>query len=620
MKILFFSYAYPNPIQPDLGTFNRAMIAGLADAHEVRVVSPVSWTVDVRDRVRRRSWTPAWTKVPPFQAVLNVPATYLTSYYPPKVQRHRYGQWMWWSVQRELRKQIREFQPDVVLSYWTHPDGEVAVRAAHAAGIPAVAMVGGSDVLVLGRKGKRRTAVLDVLRKADQVLVVSDHLRQTLLADGLPEDRVSLIRRGIDDQLFVPGEQAEARRALKLPQHRPMILGVGRLVPVKGWSNLISACATLAARGTAFSCTIIGDGPLKRELQHQVDHSGLSGVVQLLGGQPQNVLSTWYRAADCTVLTSESEGVPNVLLETIQTGKPFIASQVGGIPEIADPAWDTLVPAGDQRALAQSIYDRIHGRWKQPATPRRFQPLTAREAAGELAQLLEQARARFLAPPAPPAVESRGGMSSKTTRGGAVAVSANPTPIGNAAPANILNAVNAASQVAITTPPLTIDPNAAAAPSTQRAATPETASPTVSPAATFTTTPTAASGPAVSTAAPQSKTLSALAVFGFRTQARTPAVASQPAVPEPTTTAAAASTAQTSLSGTTTPPRATTPTTSVPPTSLYGSKGSTDGNRSGAKSPPQRAAAVPIPTASPAILEQLAPFAQALKQRAPRPR
>src|SRR5947199_4416952 len=92
MKILFFSYAYPNPINPGLGSFNRTMIAGLSREHDVRVVSPVSF-VDVA-RARLAGRLPKGLNDANFQAVDNVLADYAAWYYTPKFWRNSYGQFM----------------------------------------------------------------------------------------------------------------------------------------------------------------------------------------------------------------------------------------------------------------------------------------------------------------------------------------------------------------------------------------------------------------------------------------------------------------------------------------------------------------------------------------------
>ncbi len=386
MKILFFSYAYPNPINPGLGTFNRTMVAGLSNEHEVRVVSPVPFA-DVWKAWGRGQGAQELND-PQFQAVPNVSADYCTWYYTPKLFRNLYGRFMLHSVGHTLNRVMREFQPDVVLSYWTHPDGEVAVTTARQFGIRAVTMVGGSDVLINGRGGSRRNTILNVLRKADGVVTVSDNIKQVLITDGISDQKMYVSRRGIDRRIFHDGDNSLARRKLGLSNDRPILISVGRLVDVKGHTFLLQACRRLKDRQLPFRCYLLGDGPLRSKLQEQIDLLGLGDQVELRGAQSPAQLAEWYRAADLSILASLSEGVPNVLMESIACGTPFVASSVGGIPEIADPVADRLVPAANPIALADAIFERLATVDADTRNLRRFHPPTMSESAEILSSIL----------------------------------------------------------------------------------------------------------------------------------------------------------------------------------------------------------------------------------------
>ena len=385
MKILFYSYAYPNPVQTGLGTFNRTMIAGLSAEHDVRVLSPVSFVEAWRAQLTGR--LPSGLNDPQFSAVPNVPAEYVTHYYTPKVLRSQYGRWMRWSVQKRFHQTMKEFQPDLVLSYWAHPDGEVAVRLAHQHGVPSVVMVGGSDVLLLGRSGGRQQKILDVMYNADAVVAVSEHIARTLVNDGVDARKLRVIRRGVDRSVFAPGEKAISRRGLGIPENQTVLVSVGRLVPVKGQCHLLQACRLLAARQLPFRCYLLGGGPLKLDLQRQITQMGLGAFVEMRGPQTQNQLAEWYRAADLTVLPSLSEGVPNVLMESIACGTSFVASDVGGVSEIADSRYDRLVPVASPVALADAIEWQLKVR-RTNLAPRHFEPLALKGAANRLTQIL----------------------------------------------------------------------------------------------------------------------------------------------------------------------------------------------------------------------------------------
>lgn len=390
MKILFYSYAYPNPLNPGLGSFNRTMIAGLASEHEVRVVSPVPfldvWKASLNGRL------PNGLNDPTFQPVRNVPVDYCPWYYTPKLFRNHYGRFMRRSVGTTLKRVMNKFQPDAVLSYWTHPDGEVAVNAAREFGIPAITMVGGSDVLINGRRGSRRELILNVLRRADAVIAVSEDIKQVLIEDGIAAEKLHVVRRGIDQTLYHAGDRAVARRNLGLPDDDPIFVNVGRLVEVKGQVHLINACKLLSDRGVQFRGYLLGDGPLKSSLQQQIDRLGLADKLELKGNQSSSQLAEWYRAADLSVLSSLSEGVPNVLLESLACGTPFVATNVGGIPEIADLNFDFLVAKANPDELADAIAEKIGDNRPNSSHRRRFEPTTAIESAKVLASIIDAVR------------------------------------------------------------------------------------------------------------------------------------------------------------------------------------------------------------------------------------
>jgi glycosyltransferase involved in cell wall biosynthesis len=133
----------------------------------------------------------------------------------------------------------------------------------------------------------------------------------------------------------------------------PLILFVGNLVAVKGVDVLIDALASMGARGKRFNCVIVGEGSLRADLQRRAESKGIAPCVRFVGARPLAELADWYRAADLVVLPSRSEGVPNVLLEASACGAPFVATRVGGVPEIASTG--SLVAPDDPIALAERM-------------------------------------------------------------------------------------------------------------------------------------------------------------------------------------------------------------------------------------------------------------------------
>jgi peptidoglycan/xylan/chitin deacetylase (PgdA/CDA1 family)/glycosyltransferase involved in cell wall biosynthesis len=277
-------------------------------------------------------------------------------FYPPKLGRQWYHRFLWRSVRPTLLKTLQDFIPDAVIGYWTHPDGTVAVQYAREVGAAAFVMVGGSDVLVQARSSHRRRQMMaSTLQEADGVFTVSQDLRRRVMELGVSAERVHVAYRGVDRSRFSPGDKLAVRRKLGIAGNVPLFVWVGRMVPVKGLDLLLDAAHRLYRTGTAFQIALAGDGPERARLEERAAALGLGLALRFVGAVPHADLPDWYRAADWSVLTSVSEGVPNVLLESHACGTPFVATRVGGIPEITIADVDRLANTGDPDDLASQM-------------------------------------------------------------------------------------------------------------------------------------------------------------------------------------------------------------------------------------------------------------------------
>ncbi len=378
MRILFLSTVYPRPYTRTLGVYCRALCRGLVSRHAVRVVAPVNWPE--RFKQGRLADGPGTEG-----ADAEISVSYPTHYYPPKVGRSRYGSFLWWSIRGHVRRVLNSFRPDCVLSYWLHPDGEAAIRAARVHGVPSAVIVGGSDALLLPKDPKRRRRIVAVLQQADALITVSEGLKQAIVELGAAADKVHVIYQGIDRSIFHPGERGDVRKKLGLDAKRPVLVWVGGMVPVKGLDVLLAAGKRLKDRGNEFQLALIGDGPLRSRLEAQAESLGLKPNVRFVGGLAHAELADWYRAADLTVLSSHSEGIPNVLRESVACGTPFVATRVGDIAELFPDVAAELVPPNDADALAAALERNIRVR---PTLPRLNGPTSWNEYAEAVADVL----------------------------------------------------------------------------------------------------------------------------------------------------------------------------------------------------------------------------------------
>jgi len=175
----------------------------------------------------------------------------------------------------------------------------------------------------------------------------------TVVGDGIGR-KVTRIYHGLDLRAYQPNGNR--------PAGVPMIVSVGQLKEKKGLRYLLEACGVLAERGLDLRCDIIGDGPLRAELDDLIVRLGLSGRVSLLGPLPHPDVIDRYRTSHLFVLPcivaadGDRDGIPNAILEAMAMALPVISTPISGIPEVVrDGETGFLVPPGDVGALADTV-------------------------------------------------------------------------------------------------------------------------------------------------------------------------------------------------------------------------------------------------------------------------
>ena len=196
------------------------------------------------------------------------------------------------------------------------------------------------------------------IRDAAFTITVSDYNVDYLRTHfGAPTDRTHRIYNGLDLSAF------PYNPPINRPSH---VVAVGRLVEKKGFPFLIEAIGLLRDRGIDCRCTLVGDGPLRPQLQKQIEDLGLTDRVQLAGVRPLTEVSAFLKGAAVLVAPSiiseggDRDGLPTILVEGMALGTPCISTQVVGIPElIRDHETGLCVPPTDAKALADAIAEML---------------------------------------------------------------------------------------------------------------------------------------------------------------------------------------------------------------------------------------------------------------------
>jgi glycosyltransferase involved in cell wall biosynthesis len=284
---------------------------------------------------------------------------------------------------------IRRYQPDILLNYVVYPDGLAAVRIARALNVPVVLTAIGSD---LNRIPDPLCAALTryTLRHATRVTTVSRDLAKTAIALGADPARTIPILNGCDTAVFHPQARNPAREALGIPLAADVIVYIGRLDLRKGLLELIDAVAQLRTQRPDLHCYVVGEGPDRPKLLEAIGRHQAEASITLVPSCPTDKVALWMAATDLVTLPSYREGCPNVIVEALAAGRPVVASNVGGIPELMDESCGRLIPSHNVPELARALDEVLSQTWDSIAISSRHNRSWS-DVAADLHQVLLEA-------------------------------------------------------------------------------------------------------------------------------------------------------------------------------------------------------------------------------------
>ncbi|TLY79231.1 MAG: glycosyltransferase family 4 protein [Gammaproteobacteria bacterium] len=335
MHIALVSTFYPNTAEPVRAVFVRNLAAALAAYAAVSVVSPVPYAPPLPRRAR---WA-ALRSVPHRSRDGERDVFHPRFLVVPRIEVLN-GLSYCAGIAPVLRRLVRSHGVDVLHAHCAYPDAVGVALAAALVNVPFVVTAHGSDINVYSGNPLIRPQLRWALRRAGAVIAVS-----------------AAIQRRIRDLV----------RRVGLGEISRLVVFAGRLVPIKAIDVLLRAWELLSESGQvtpADRLAIIGDGPLRAELERVAGAPRLRGTVHFVGEVPQEQLAQWLSAATALCLPSRNEGTPNVVVEALASGRPVVASNVGGIPELVrDGANGVLVKPLDPSSLAAGLARALESRW-----------------------------------------------------------------------------------------------------------------------------------------------------------------------------------------------------------------------------------------------------------------
>jgi glycosyltransferase involved in cell wall biosynthesis len=258
----------------------------------------------------------------------------------------------------EVAKELRKLRADVLCCSGYKPD-LVGWRAARRVGVPVVSVSHGWTAATWK---VRLYEALDrrVLPWMDAVVCVSKAQADKVRRAKVPEAKIVTILNAVSAEAFTsPSREYRAKlEGLFATPPRWIVGAAGRLSPEKGVGVLVEAAAQVVRQLPDVGFVVFGDGPLRSEIEAAIAKHQLQGRFVLAGFQRD--LNQWLPNLDLGVMSSYTEGLPVILLETFAAGVPMVATAVGGIPEVlADGVTGRLVPPGQPTQLAERIVELL---------------------------------------------------------------------------------------------------------------------------------------------------------------------------------------------------------------------------------------------------------------------
>jgi teichuronic acid biosynthesis glycosyltransferase TuaC len=256
-------------------------------------------------------------------------------------------------------------------------------------GIPSVVGAIGSDLNRIADPASRWLTRL-AMRRATFVVTKSEHLRRRAIQMGISAAKVRTIRNGCDPNVFRLEDRSAARAQLSIDDKVELVLFVGRLDDKKGILELLEAFASLASHRPKLRLAYVGDGPGGELLRNKTKHFSLGQRIFFPGPCSSQKVAQWLAAANVLALPSYNEGYPNVVIEALSCGRPVIATDVGGIPELVSESSGILVAPKEWRALAAAVDKAMERNWDERSISEQFRRGWD-DAASELLGLCELA-------------------------------------------------------------------------------------------------------------------------------------------------------------------------------------------------------------------------------------
>ncbi len=253
-----------------------------------------------------------------------------------------------------ILKSVKELRKcEVIHCQWTL-SGVSGIFVKYLFRKPMILTTRGADLTL--KNNLFKTIIKFIFERCDFITPNNEDHVKIIEEMGIPKEKIFPIPNGIDIESFKPRNKNVMRNKFNLPSDKKIILFVGWLIERKGVNYLLDAASKIVKVIPDTLFIIIGNGILEEQLKSYSCELGLREYVMFLGAKSSEEIPYWMNAADIFVLSSLSEGRPNVVAEASSSGLPVIATEVNGTPEIVeDSKTGFLIPSKDSDAIYNKL-------------------------------------------------------------------------------------------------------------------------------------------------------------------------------------------------------------------------------------------------------------------------
>ncbi|MDY0360336.1 MAG: glycosyltransferase [Desulforegulaceae bacterium] len=356
MKILSFSYCFPNEFNKNWGIFVYNRLNAMSKYEDLKVCSPVPFFPLIKPENHLRNKNK--------QEFKSLEVYRPGFFYIPKFFKNSDASMYSRGIKKWFFNLMDQWKPDILDAHFIWPDGVGIASLAKEAGIPYSITLRGKIYECLKVESQKKQCE-KALKEASSVISVSGLMAKEALKLGADEKKVKIIPNGVDKNFFCIMDKGECRKKLGLPINKRILVTIAHLGHRKGHFEVIKALKELPEDIILVLVGGEAQGGTIDSIKKAARENNVLERVIVKGSRPYEEIPFYFGAADASVLASYREGCPNAVLESLSCGTPVVATNVGAVPDILPPEAGEIVELFSHEELKNALLNVLNKSWNK---------------------------------------------------------------------------------------------------------------------------------------------------------------------------------------------------------------------------------------------------------------